>query len=364
MVSIHCFGAGLVGSYVIKKLNSRGFNVHAYDPDPSRISNIKGIQIHSVHSGDDPVEYLTQSIKENDNFDFNPEEDIVVNMLPGSIGHISTSKLAEKPWRAIDLSFSEATPDSVGEKARINGASILWDTGIAPGLSNMLLSESYKVLGRLKNGIIRVGGNPIEQNSGWSYMAPFSPYDVISEYARPARIVRDSKVVSLPALSERHTINVDGKGKMEAFLTDGLRSVLYSIPSEELSEYTVRWPGHIQKFIDQRNDGSLDIDSLIEQWKYDSQIPEFTWMEVLATGKNGTRIKWTVEDHGGVDGHSMARSTGLVTISCIEEWIKNPKMIGLGVFAPEDLPTHIVERIIESMRLEGVQIKGPEILES
>ena len=84
-------------------------------------------------------------------------------------------------------------------------------------------------------------------------------------------------------------------------------------------------------------------------------------MEVLATGKNGTRIKWIVEDHGSEDGHSMARSTGLVTISCIEEWIKNPKMIGTGVFAPEDLPTHIVDRIIESMRLEGIQIKGPEI---
>ena len=45
---------------------------------------------------------------------------------------------------------------------------------------------------------------------------------------------------------------------MEAFLTDGLRSVLANIPAEEMSEYTVRWPGHIQKFIDQRDsDGKL-----------------------------------------------------------------------------------------------------------
>ena len=32
---------------------------------------------------------------------------------------------------------------------------------------------------------------------------------------------------------------------MEAFLTDGLRSVLANIPAEEMSEYTVRWPGGI-----------------------------------------------------------------------------------------------------------------------
>ncbi|MAH98443.1 MAG: hypothetical protein CMA12_03710, partial [Euryarchaeota archaeon] len=327
MVSIHCFGAGLVGSYVIKKLNSSGFNVHAYDPEPERISNIEGIEIHSISSNDDPVEILTYIIGQKDGIEFNPEEDIVVNMLPGSIGHISTSKLAEKPWRTIDLSFSEYTPDRVHEKSKLNGASILWDTGIAPGLSNMLLSESYKKLGPLKNGIIRVGGNPTEQNSGWSYMAPFSPIDVIAEYTRPARIIRDSEVISLPALSERHMITVDGKGEMEAFLTDGLRSVLYSIPSEELSEYTVRWPGHIQKYIDQRNDDSLDINSLMDQWKYDPKIPEFTWMEIMAVGKHGTTIKWTVEDHGAEDGHSMARSTGLVTICCIEEWVKNPNMI-------------------------------------
>ena len=361
MVSIHCFGAGLVGSYVIKKLNSSGFKVHAYDPEPNRIANIEGIVIHTISSNDDPVEVLTNIIEQKDDFYFNPEEDMVVNMLPGTIGHLSTSKLAEKPWKTIDLSFSEVTPDRVHEKSKLNGGSILWDTGIAPGLSNMLLSESYKKLGPLKKGIIRVGGNPIEKNSEWSYMAPFSPIDVIAEYTRPARIVRDSEVISLPALSERHIIRVDGKGEMEAFLTDGLRSVLYSIPSEELSEYTVRWPGHIQKYIDRSKNNSLDIDSLMDQWKYDSEIPEFTWMEVFAEGKDGTTLRWTVEDNGSEDGHSMARSTGLVTICCVEEWVKNPNMIGSGVFAPEDLPTDVIYRIIDRMRMEGVQINGPEV---
>ncbi len=81
-------------------------------------------------------------------------------------------------------------------------------------------------------------------------MAPFSPKDVIAEYTRPARVIRDGGEVVLPALSERHFIEVPEHGQMEAFLTDGLRSLLETIPAVEMSEYTIRWPGHIQRFIE------------------------------------------------------------------------------------------------------------------
>ena len=64
-----------------------------------------------------------------------------MNMLPGDIGHSSTTALAELPWRTVDLSFSQFTPDRDDDKAKEYGARILWDTGIAPGLSNMLLSR-------------------------------------------------------------------------------------------------------------------------------------------------------------------------------------------------------------------------------
>ena len=63
-------------------------------------------------------------------------------------------------------------------------------------------------------------------------MAPFSPYDVIEEYTRPARIVRDGTPRTVPALAERQRFDVDGRGEMEAFLTDGSRSVLETIPAE------------------------------------------------------------------------------------------------------------------------------------
>jgi len=148
---------------------------------------------------------------------------------------------------------------------------------------------------------------------------------------------------------------------MEAFLTDGLRSVLTTIPAVDLSEYTVRWPGHIQRFIDQRDSGKLDIQSLTTEWQYNEKIPEFTWMEVTAESHDGRIMTWRVQDHGGDDGHSMARATGLVTICCVEEWLNDPNMLPPGVHPPEALSPEAVGRIVSRMIREGVEIEGPLI---
>ena len=287
--------------------------------------------------------------------------DIVVNMLPGEIGKIAMNTLNEQPYRTVDLSFSDDTPDRQEEKARDWGASILWDVGIAPGLSNMLLAEAYRKLGPLEKAEVRVGGNPTGPTQGWNYMAPFSPKDVIAEYTRPARVIRNSEEVVLPALSERHMIDVPEHGQMEAFLTDGLRSVLNSIPAVEMSEYTIRWPGHIQMFIDERDAGTLDEDELLRHWWYDHKTPEFTWMEVRARGHDDTEMVWRVADYGGDDGSSMARATGMVTACCVEEWLADPDMLPPGVHAPEALAPEVVGRIIKTMRSERVKIEGPEI---
>tara|TARA_B100000287_G_scaffold44233_2_gene39775 strand:- start:816 stop:1904 length:1089 start_codon:yes stop_codon:yes gene_type:complete len=361
MASVHCFGVGLVGSYVAKKLAQAGYHVHAYDPRPDRVLGVSGVSVYNMGKNDNPLDVMIDRVLHGDPSSFDSQESIIVNMLPGEIGHKITEALSNFPWRVVDLSFSEQTPDASHDKAIQSGSSILWDTGIAPGLSNMLMAQAFRTMGRLLNGIVRVGGNPTNPDSGWSYMAPFSPNDVIAEYTRPARVIRGSREAILPALSEIHEIDVPEMGTMEAFLTDGLRSLIHSIPSEELSEYTIRWPGHIQKFVGIRDSGLIDHDELTNEWKYDPSIPEFTWMEVIAEGSEGNTMSWTVNDHGRTDGHSMARCTGLVTIFCIQEWFQNPYLLGPGVHAPESLPSEVIERIISKMISEGVQINGPVV---
>jgi len=128
-----------------------------------------------------------------------------------------------------------------------------------------------------------------------------------------------------------------------------------------MSEYTVRWPGHIQRYIDERESGQLDIQSLTSEWQYDETVPEFTWMEVTAESLEGSKMTWRVQDHGGHDGHSMARATGLVTVCCVEEWLNEPDLLPMGVHPPEALSSEVVERVIARLIQEGVEVIGPLI---
>jgi len=323
---IHCLGGGLVGLFVTRRLVEANLDVHLYDVverDTTATFNL-GDALSADHS----------------------DADIIVNMLPGSLGNQMTKLLKNTGQKIVDLSFSESTPDRLSDVS----STILWDVGIAPGLSNMLVAKALRELGRLDKVTIKVGGNPQEPDEDWSYMAPFSPHDVIAEYTRPARVIENSKQIEVEAISKLHSINANGR-IMDAFLTDGLRSLL-SMPAKEMGEYTVRWPGHIQKY----QESKLNPDELVDAWKMDYSRPEFTWMEVYVKSGNQTRT-WVVEDLGLNGDSSMARTTGLVTACCVVAWLERPNMFESGVYAPENLPDDVIDSVIEVMRSEGVSIK-------
>ena len=122
---IHCLGGGLVGSFVTRRLVQAGLDVHLYD--------VTERQTNAVF-------HLEDALQANHDM-----ADFVVNMLPGSLGNKMTSKLKNSGLKIVDLSFSEITPDTLTDVT----SSILWDVGIAPGLSNMLSqwqSESSEFL--------------------------------------------------------------------------------------------------------------------------------------------------------------------------------------------------------------------------
>ena len=317
-------GGGLVGSFVTRKLNEAGLDVHLYDIVPRQTPA-------TFHLGD----AATADHR---------EADLLVNMVPGSIGHEVLKTLFAEGHRIVDLSFSETTPDALPDGSGV----VLWDVGIAPGLSNMLVALAHREHGHLDSVTIKVGGNPAKPDEEWSYMAPFSPHDVIAEYTRPARVVREGTMTVVPAMDDLHTINASGR-TMEAFLTDGLRSLI-SLPATSMGEYTVRWPGHIQRY----QSTTLDPEELVEAWRYDANRPEFTWMEVaIKVGEKD--IVWTVEDRGKDGDSSMARTTGLVTVACVLAWTR-ADLFAEGVHPPEALPTEVIHDVISLLKAEGVAV--------
>ena len=321
---IHCLGGGLVGSFVTRKLWEAGHDVHLFD----------------IVNRTTPAHFHLEDAASADH----THADLVVNMVPGAIGHEVLKALNTGGHRIVDLSFSETTPD----KLPSGTSTVLWDVGIAPGLSNMLVALAKEEFGNLDNVTIKVGGNPAEPDGEWSYMAPFSPHDVIAEYTRPARVIRDGRVETVPAMDDLHPIDANGR-RMEAFLTDGLRS-LTNLSATAMGEYTVRWPGHIQRY----QSTTLEPEELVEAWAFDENRPEFTWLEVKVESGNKTRI-WTVEDQGRDGDSSMARTTGLVTYACVMAWTKQ-ELFQDGVHPPEALPVSVIHDVIATLREEGVLI--------
>jgi len=341
MARICVLGGGLVGRFVACVLHERQHVVKVIDAEAVEgfHAEIEVVQAHVE------LETLPKLI---DGFD------VVVNCLPGRIGHaIRPVLLTIEGLSVADLAFTSEDPSEYDYLAKEHGSRLIYDVGIAPGLSNALLMDAQCRMGKLSSAKIWVGGNPQEPDDEWSYMAPFSPSDVIEEYTRPARIRRNGVNVTEPALSERHFISVPGYGNMEAFLTDGVRSLLDTIDSEELLEYTVRWPGHIDRYLS----GEDSEEQLIEAWKFDSARPEFTWLAVEVSNEDGSE-KWDVIDEGLDGWSSMARTTGLVTVE-VAEMLADGTITESGVMPPERLgmDSNLMDRLLNCMKDAGVQIE-------
>jgi len=266
--------------------------------------------------------------------------------------------------KVCDLAFSDNSPDRFGELAKQSGASMIHDCGIAPGVSNMVVISEQKGAPPLKSVKIRVGGNPLELDSEWSYCAPFSPTDVIEEYTRPARIRIDGEEKEVPAITDRHMFIAGNHGEMEAFLTDGLRSLLTNpeITCESLSEYTVRWPGHIKKFLDLRTSGELDELSLVQEWAYTTNRSEFTYMDITITPNKGPVVRWEFDIPGVNESldrlwPSMAIATGIPFLVACEALLEGRIE---GIQSPDNYYSDLDE-IITRLREVGADITRKEL---
>ena len=343
MQPIVALGCGLVGEYVIHRLADDGHPVTAVDIRiPQSLMNRS--EVISIEK--DALEYI-ESLNVST---------IVINMLPGRVGHSIRKPLVRGGHQIVDLAFTEEDPQTLDALATEHKTTMIWDIGIAPGLSNMLLAQAQRELGHLDEVSIHVGGNPTQPDDEWSYMAPFSPSDVIEEYTRPARIVRDGEIVTVPALSERHQIEVEGTEGMDAFLTDGLRSVLSTIKATNMAEYTVRWPQHVDRWLSEGE--NTPEEELLRAWKFDTSRPEFTWMKVRCQAQDSIK-EWTVVDYGKDGNGSMARTTGLVTYALASLFAtKGPEYCGLqnGIYSPELLNESTLRYVLDTFKEHGVSV--------
>ncbi len=242
------------------------------------------------------------------------------------------------------------------ELARKKKVTIAVDCGVAPGMDNIILGY-YDAHMKVEKFLCYVGGLPRTRTLPFQYKAPFSPIDVLEEYTRPARYVVDGKIVVMPALSEPELLEFGDIGTLEAFNTDGLRTLVHTmkhIPG--MKEKTLRYPGHIQLMGILREIGYFSKEEMVikgkkirpvdvtaqllfPKWKYEPHEEEFTVMRVIIEGIDKNKRKRFVYDLFDRYDHStkttsMSRTTGY-TCTAIARLIIEGKYKNYGINPPE-----------------------------
>jgi len=174
--------------------------------------------------------------------------DLVMGFLPGKLGYRLTKACIDAGKDLVDVSYMSENPLTLTENAIKANVTIVPDCGLAPGISNILVGHATAELDKAQAVHIMVGGLPEKPVPPLDYIITWSPENLIDEYMRKARIVKEGKITEVEALSGLEEIEFPEFGKLEAFYTDGLRTLPQTITSTyDMWEKTLRYPGHAEK---------------------------------------------------------------------------------------------------------------------
>ncbi len=347
MKNIIVLGAGMVGKAIAIDL-AKNHKVSAADIDQESLSYL------SENYGVIPIginlmaeERIHEVVK-----DF----DLVVSAVPGFMGFDTLRTVIEAGKNIVDISFMPEDFMELNALAAKKGVTAISDCGVAPGMPNLIVGYHNELM-EINTFEYVVGGLPFVKVYPFYYKAPFSPIDVVEEYTRPARYIEKGKSMTKPAMSEPEMMYFDKVGTLEAFYTDGLRSLLTNMSHiPNMKEKTLRYPGHIQLIqalktagffdkepitINNRAIRPIDFTSkvLIRDWKLSPDEPEFTVMRIRIDGREEGEPKEIVYELYDVYDEkeklsSMARTTGF-TATANAELILSGHFGGKGVFPLE-----------------------------
>jgi saccharopine dehydrogenase-like NADP-dependent oxidoreductase len=264
-----------------------------------------------------------------------------------------------------DVSFTPDPPVSLNDSAVKSGSCCVVDCGVAPGLSHILVASAHAELGGLDFARIWVGGMPQSPPPVFHHAVNFNPHDLLAEYVRPARARKSGKDIAPHPLDvpiERY--HDQELGQLEAFLSDGLRSLLPSFPDvPDMAELTLRLPGHLDTMAHLREIGLLDdldarhaIGNVIGERYPAHKYPDVLLMFVEAKHGNQSRA-WRLIDRHTNNESAMSRTTGYTT-AAIAMLLARKQFTTPGVHPPEHLGKHanLVETVIADLNSHGVKL--------
>ena len=187
-------------------------------------------------------------------------------------------------------------------------------------------------------------------------------------------------MVTRPALSDPEYVNFPEVGTLEAFNSDGLRTLAFTMHAHNMKEKTLRYPGHIDKMLLLRESGFFSKDEievngmkirpiditaklLFPMWELKEGDVEFTVMKVIVEGeldKRKYRYTYDLLDRHDykTNTRSMARTTGY-TATTVLSLIANGLFNRKGICPPEFIGQNhkCVNFVLKKLEEKGIIYK-------
>jgi lysine 6-dehydrogenase len=148
------------------------------------------------------------------------------------------------------------------DAAVARGVSIVPDTGLAPGMVNVIAQHGIDQFDAVESVKLYVGGLPQVPEPPLGYQIAYSIEGMVDYYTTQSLVVRDGQPTTVTALSELEPVTFgEGVGTLEAFHTaGGLSTMVYRYAGKiPVMEYkTLRYPGHVAIMRAIRDLGLLD----------------------------------------------------------------------------------------------------------
>lgn len=370
--SIVVLGCGLVGSAIVRDMATvGGHRVLAVDINSSNLERLPAHELIATRQADVAQDGVIDSLAE--------EASLFVCAVPGFMGFATLERIIRTGKDVVDISFFPEDAFELDDLAREHGVTAVVDCGVAPGLCNIQAGWAQEMLDSVDSYLCYVGGLPTVRVKPFEYRAVFSPIDVIEEYTRPARYVEHGQLVVRNALTDIEPVDLPGAGSLEAFNTDGLRSLIHTLDAPFKKEKTLRYPGHAELMRTFRETGlfseseintpsgavrPIDVTSrlLFDNWKMGPEDRDLTVMRVIMEGRReGMRKRLTFDllDHFDEDQgiHSMARTTGY-TCTIVADMVIDGTFDRPGINPPEYVGAQIgcYERLLDGYLKRNIRV--------
>ena len=261
--------------------------------------------------------------------------------------------------------------------AKLKGVTVVPDTGLAPGMINVLAEHGIRSMDTVDQVKLFVGGLPQHPEPPLNYQIVYSIEGVLDYYSTLSWVVRGGKRVQVEALSEREPVIFPSPiGTLEAFHTAGGLSTMawrYEGKIPVMEYKTLRYPGHAQLMAAMRDLGLYDATPV--DVKGTSVIPrdlfiatvgpklrkaggtDLVALRVIVSGTRAgapvTRqydlLDWYDAEHGIT---AMMRVTGY-TLSITGQLMASHALAS-GVYTPDEVFPG--DRYIAELRARGINI--------